>query len=223
MGQSRNEDALENILGADNVLLEPMSRNEKILHAILGEQIELDEPQSRIEELLMQIYEQGGGGGENKLPSVVDKTVTEITAADIKGTTKIGDYAFAYCGQLKSVIMPNSVTKIGNYAFTQCSLLESVTISKNVTLIQNAAFANTLLKEITIPSGVTVIGESAFSNCRDLREITSLNTTPPILNPNTFFSVPQNATIYVPAESVEAYKAARYWSDRADYIQALPE
>lgn len=62
MGQSRNEDALENILGAQNELLPPMSRNEKILHAILGEEIELDEPQSRIEELLMQIYEQGGGG-----------------------------------------------------------------------------------------------------------------------------------------------------------------
>jgi len=63
MGQSRNEDALENILGAQNELLPPMSRNEKILHAILGEDIPLDEPQSRIEELLMQIYEQGGGGG----------------------------------------------------------------------------------------------------------------------------------------------------------------
>ena len=61
MGQSRNENALENILGAENVLPEPMSRNEKILHAILGEQIDLEAPQSRIEELLLQIKEQGLG------------------------------------------------------------------------------------------------------------------------------------------------------------------
>ena len=59
MGQSRNENALENILGAENELLEPVSRNEKILHAILGEEIELEPPQSRIEELLLQINEQG--------------------------------------------------------------------------------------------------------------------------------------------------------------------
>lgn len=64
MGQSRNEDALENILGAQNELLPPMSRNEKILHAILGEEIELDEPQSRIEELLTEIYEEGLGKPE---------------------------------------------------------------------------------------------------------------------------------------------------------------
>lgn len=67
MGQSRNEDALENILGAQNELLPPMSRNEKWLHKILGEEIETEEPQSRIEELLKQISEQGGGGGEFEL------------------------------------------------------------------------------------------------------------------------------------------------------------
>lgn len=44
MGQSRNEDILENILGAQNPL---------------------GEPQSREEALLMQILEQGGGGGSS--------------------------------------------------------------------------------------------------------------------------------------------------------------
>ena len=42
MGQSRNEDILENILGAEN---------------------EIGEPQSRIEELLQEILAQGQGGG----------------------------------------------------------------------------------------------------------------------------------------------------------------
>lgn len=59
MAQSRNEAALENILGATNELKAPTSRNEKILHNILGATYPLDEPTSRIEELLMQLYEQG--------------------------------------------------------------------------------------------------------------------------------------------------------------------
>ena len=31
--------------------------------------------------------------------------------------TKIGNYAFQYCGKLNSVFIPNSVTEIGDYAF----------------------------------------------------------------------------------------------------------
>lgn len=50
MGNSRNENLLENILGEQNEILEPMSNNEKILLNILGETgVEIDPPQSRIE------------------------------------------------------------------------------------------------------------------------------------------------------------------------------
>ena len=59
MGNSRNENALENLLGAENELLEPVSRNEKLLHKLLGETIETDEPQSRIEILLKEMIDEG--------------------------------------------------------------------------------------------------------------------------------------------------------------------
>lgn len=59
MAQSRNEAALENLLGASNVLEEPLSRNEKILHNILGAHYDLDEPMSRIEILLKQLLDEG--------------------------------------------------------------------------------------------------------------------------------------------------------------------
>lgn len=55
MGQSRNENILENILGAQNPL---------------------GEPQSREEALLMQILEQGGGGGSSTLAGLTDVSVT---------------------------------------------------------------------------------------------------------------------------------------------------
>lgn len=55
MADSRNEDLLENILGASNDYGEPQSRNEAILQNILGEHNELQEPVSRIETLLLQL------------------------------------------------------------------------------------------------------------------------------------------------------------------------
>lgn len=59
MAQSRNEDALENILGAHNELLPPESENERILHNILGGSYIIGEPTSRISTLLKQILDEG--------------------------------------------------------------------------------------------------------------------------------------------------------------------
>ena len=56
------------------------------------------------------------------------KTLTEITANDIAGATKIGDYAFAYCEKLTDVVIPESVTEIGFSVFYPCcDALKSVT------------------------------------------------------------------------------------------------
>ena len=55
------------------------------------------------------------------------KTLTEITANDIAGATKIGDYAFAYCEKLTDVVIPESVTEIGRSVFHSCDALKSMT------------------------------------------------------------------------------------------------
>ena len=55
------------------------------------------------------------------------KTLTEITANDIAGATKIGDYAFAYCEKLTDVVIPESVTEIGRSVFYSCDALKSMT------------------------------------------------------------------------------------------------
>jgi hypothetical protein len=46
--------------------------------------------------------------------------------------------------------------------------------------------------------------------------------TPPTIGNYTITGLKADCIIYVPAASVNAYKAAQYWSDRADYIQAIP-
>lgn len=49
--------------------------------------------------------------------------------------TSIGNNAFAFCGYLTSITIPNSVTTIGNYAFGECASMASVTIGDKVSAI----------------------------------------------------------------------------------------
>ena len=46
--------------------------------------------------------------------------------------------------------------------------------------------------------------------------------TPPTIANNTITGLKADCVIYVPAASVDAYKAKQYWSERASYIQAKP-
>ena len=46
--------------------------------------------------------------------------------------------------------------------------------------------------------------------------------TPPTIANSTITGLKADCIIYVPAASVDAYKAKQYWSARAAYIQAIP-
>ena len=139
------------------------------------------------------------------------------------GVTTIGQSAFQNCTSLTSITIPNSVTSIGGGVFRICTSLTSITIPSGVTIIGQSAFHTcTALTNITIPSGVTTIRSSAFQNCTALTSIICEATNPPTIASSTFTSVPADCAIYVPADSVDAYKVASYWNTRAAYIQAIP-
>ena len=142
------------------------------------------------------------------------------------GITNISSEAFSQCSMLTSITIPNSVTSIDNYSFNMCFALTSITIPDNVTTIGTGAFNScTSLASITIPAGVTTIQGYTFQICLSLANITILSTTPPKLV-DTTTSLPSLNTIqaiYVPAESVVAYKTASKWSYYADKIQAIPD
>lgn len=113
------------------------------------------------------------------------------------------------------------VTRIGNAAFYNCSGLTSVTISNSVTSIGQSAFENCSgLTSVTIPNNVTSIGIEAFFNCTSLTSVTVEALTPPRLDA-TVFDNTNDCPIYVPAASVDAYKAASRWSFYANRIRPL--
>lgn len=78
---SRNEAILQNILGADNVLVAPQSRIEAILQAILNDSSYDAEALSRMEELLLAIKD---GGTWDKTPISRNE---EILVAKLNGET----------------------------------------------------------------------------------------------------------------------------------------
>lgn len=136
--------------------------------------------------------------------------------------TNIGSEAFESCNSLTGVTIPDSVISIGYMAFNQCFGLTNITIPNSVVSIGDYAFYICLsLTSITIPDSVESIGESAFNLCLNLTSITIESTTPATLGSGAFNDT-NNCPIYVPAESVDAYKAAEGWSEYAARIQAMP-
>lgn len=192
------------------------------------------------------MFPQGGGGGGGDCETLIgliernilDLTIPEGTSeiganafynynnlmsVEIPDTVNtIGDYAFQSCSGLTSVTIGNGVNEIGIRAFYGCSGLTSVEIPDSVSLIGNNAFEGCNdLTSVTIGNGVIEIGDQAFYQCNSLESVTVNATTPPTLGIEAFLYTHLYA-IYVPAESVEDYKAASGWSDNEDIIQAIP-
>ena len=135
--------------------------------------------------------------------------------------TTIGASCFNGWNKLSAITIPNSVTTIGNNSFKNCVKLENVNIPDSVTTIEDYSFYGcTVLTSVTIGSGCTSIGDGTFQNSRNLASFICLATNPPTLGNNTFYGT--TCSLYVPAESVEAYKAANRWSQLANRIFAIP-
>ncbi|MBR2354116.1 MAG: leucine-rich repeat domain-containing protein [Clostridia bacterium] len=84
----------------------------------------------------------------------------------------IGDFAFAYCGKLSNIILPNeSLTTIGAGAFEGCASLGSIFVPNTVVSVGDYAFAYCYNMKNAIVAAKS-IGAYAFKNCRSLEQLT---------------------------------------------------
>ncbi|MBR6553965.1 MAG: leucine-rich repeat domain-containing protein [Clostridia bacterium] len=117
-----------------------------------------------------------------------------------EGVKRIGEMAFFECGELSSVVLPDSLEFIGDGAFSGCALrkvkipssvavipadcfsscswLTEVEIPEGVTEIHEDAFRNSSLKTVSLPASVTEIHPSAFSRLQLLTSFTVSSENP---------------------------------------------
>lgn len=135
--------------------------------------------------------------------------------------TTIQGYQFRYCANLASVTLPPALTSIGDGAFGS-SKLTSIELPPTLKTLGHYAFSSNLFVTLELPASITTLGQSVFSGCSLLTTVTCHATTPPTGNGFYFQNCNALTAIYVPAASVDAYKADSKWSSYASKIQAIP-
>lgn len=156
--------------------------------------------------------------------------------------TEIPQYAFYKYNALTSVTATwSSITKIQSAAFRECTSLvfDDLRIPNLTTLVANAFYGVKIkkwsdmgkltelpsaiassqnygdkeyLEEVTIPATCTSIASNSFNGYVNMRAIKVLATSPPTLVSANAFSNTNSCPIYVPDDSVAAYKVASNWS-----------
>lgn len=179
------------------------------------------------------ITEDGGTSGRYQITSVLlPNTVKRIRASA---------YQMAV---LTSINFPSSLESIGHDAFNESDLKEADLSQTKITTLESSTFYKCYsLTSVQLPSTLTSIGESAFYNCTGLTQLTlpqSVSrikwmaffgsglktltvqaTTPPTLEDVDALNCPQLETIFVPENSVAAYRTADGWKDYAEKIWAI--
>ena len=156
-----------------------------------------------------------------------------LQSIDIPASVKeIDNSAFENCRSIKSITFGDKQTaampgrnnarvasnselqRIGNWAFYNCHELQNLEIPEGVTEIGDGAFYGcTYLEQLSLPASVRAIGDNTFALCSKMNRIVVNAANPPAIQAKTFFDVKRQIPVYVPDESVNAYKNDNYWKE----------
>ncbi len=155
----------------------------------------------------------------------VPSTVSDGT--DTYYVKEIAEAMFYDNSDIEEVIISNGVEIIGERAFILCKNLKSVSIPDSVKKIGQGAFQGcSSLTEFTLPGGVTDLGDFLFFNSQNLKRIYVNALTPPVINYTEHYFLKncnEKIKLYVPANSLEAYRNSDYWKEYMDILCVAPE
>ena len=192
------------------------------------------------EENTITLKKYNGTDADVEIPETVTYDGTTYTV------TAIAESAFSTNQKIKTVTIPASVETIGADAFNTCENLSSVSFAEgsklktighgafvstcfeeielpaSLTTIEYDAFAdNESLKSIVIPANVKSIGQDAFYNCPKLEYVVLEGANTLLDNDGQIAPNNSNLLIGVPADNLEAYKAANSNFDGKIYANAV--
>lgn len=164
--------------------------------------------------------------------ALYDKYLTEMlicpaakTSLVLPETLKnINDEAFWGCSSFKTLALPARATGIDQRVFRFCKNLEAINVDDRNPMFSSSDGAlynkkvTRLLRcpagksSLDIPASVIFIELGALKDCRSLTTVVCQAQVPPKGYPINL----NNATLYVPAGSVEAYAATETWKEVED-------
>lgn len=101
--------------------------------------------------------------------------VVSVRFEEGSSLSRIGEYAFMGCTNLRSVILPAREMTIGESAFRECSALEEICIPEGVEVLPRGLMSwCERLERVSLPSTLRRIGAHVFAYCGNLRDIAFL-------------------------------------------------
>ena len=159
------------------------------------------------------------------LPKVKTIGNNAFDASKVAGTLSLPECetinanGFANCSKVRGINLPK-VKTIGTYAFSLCSITADVDLPLVETIAESAFSRGVNCTNFIIGSNCTSIGSKVFYDS-DVVNLYVHAATPPTFGGNFGYDAHVDH-IYVPADSVAAYKAASGWSSFASIIEAIP-
>ena len=136
------------------------------------------------------------------------ESVTRIEGGAFRGTA------------IKTITIPSKVRELSYLVFEKCNSLESIILSEGLVFISSYCIGSARLAEITIPATIQEISYQAFAWCPELKSVYIKAITPPKHSNNYLFgSGFENRKIYVPRQSLEAYRTSESWKKYASIIE----
>ena len=102
----------------------------------------------------------------NSTPYTGDIVIPETVSYQNRTFTVIGigSESFSECGDITSLILPNTLTYIGSKAFINCSKLTRLSIPGSVTSIGSVAMARSGIKALRLEDGNTTLKIEKYNN-----------------------------------------------------------
>ena len=185
------------------------------------------------------------GGYMTEIPRMMFYNCSSLVNIDMsENVNRIEDSAFYKCSSLKEVTIPANVTYAA-YGVVGCDALEKVIVedgtedidigvivseNKNLkelylgrNLYVSMSIGSSPVEKITFGKMVDRLTNGYFTKMTNLREIYSDNPVPPVAAEGYFYyfddATYENAVLYVPKGSLEAYRTAYVWSNFLNIVE----